>query len=351
MNPPSHEAARPLRIAVANLCNTQWIAGCHYLKNLTRALHTLDQPIEVVLVHWFPPADDSHLTLKPLVDEELFFTGVERSLPVRAASYLERRFNLPLGLDVPMAAFLRQHRIDALLHMNDMGAKFTFPLLVWVADFQHVNLPEMFTPAEIAQRDASIRTVAERAQRVILSSQNARDDFARFTPQYADKARVLSFVSQLPPNAYDNSPAQVCEKYHLPERFFYLPNQFWKHKNHQVVVEALAHLRQRFPQIVVVCTGNPHDYRNSSHFPTLLAEISRSGIRENFIILGMVPHDDIFPLMRQSLAVVQPSRFEGWSTTVEETKSLGTSGAESAGCAVFPRERPTCSSRSAGAGL
>jgi glycosyltransferase involved in cell wall biosynthesis len=41
------------------------------------------------------------------------------------------------------------------------------------------------------------------------------------------------------------------------------------------------------------------------------------------IILGVIPHDHIFHLMRQSLAVIQPSFFEGWSTTVEEAKSVG----------------------------
>jgi glycosyltransferase involved in cell wall biosynthesis len=39
--------------------------------------------------------------------------------------------------------------------------------------------------------------------------------------------------------------------------------------------------------------------------------------------LGIIPHDHLFQLMRQSLAVLQPSIFEGWSTTVEEVKSLG----------------------------
>ena len=43
----------------------------------------------------------------------------------------------------------------------------------------------------------------------------------------------------------------------------------------------------------------------------------------NVIFLGLVPIPDLFQLMRRSLAVVQPSLFEGWSTIVEEVKSLG----------------------------
>jgi len=324
MQPSQHpNKNRPLRLAFGNLCDRNWIAGCHYLKNLFVALRTLEQPPEIVLIYWTPPADETYQILAPYVDEQLTFTSVSRPLPIRAASYLARRFDIPTKIDVPMAAFLRQNRVDALLMMNDMGTGFNFPLMVWVADFQHVHLPEMFTPQEIQLRNANLLTVAERATRIILSSQSAKRDFEQFVPQFLDKARVLSFVSQPPEKVYEGDSAWVCEQYHLPERFFYLPNQFWKHKNHKVVIEALAHLRRRLPQITVVCTGNTHDYRTPGYFPELLTTISKAGVRENFVILGMVPHEHIFPLMRQSLAILQPSFFEGWSTTVEETKSIG----------------------------
>ena len=36
-----------------------------------------------------------------------------------------------------------------------------------------------------------------------------------------------------------------------------------------------------------------------------------------------MPYDDLLSLMHHALAVVNPSFFEGWSTTVEEAKSLG----------------------------
>jgi glycosyltransferase involved in cell wall biosynthesis len=40
-------------------------------------------------------------------------------------------------------------------------------------------------------------------------------------------------------------------------------------------------------------------------------------------LLGRVPYADVVGLMRASTAVLNPSLFEGWSTTVEEAKSLG----------------------------
>ena len=43
----------------------------------------------------------------------------------------------------------------------------------------------------------------------------------------------------------------------------------------------------------------------------------------NFRYLGMIPLDHVYALLRMSTALINPSSFEGWSTTVEEAKSFG----------------------------
>jgi glycosyltransferase involved in cell wall biosynthesis len=65
------------------------------------------------------------------------------------------------------------------------------------------------------------------------------------------------------------------------------------------------------------------DYRNPFYPSELVAEISRRNLRAQFILLGMVPRRHLYALIRQSLAVLQPSLFEGWSSSIEEAKSLG----------------------------
>ena len=39
--------------------------------------------------------------------------------------------------------------------------------------------------------------------------------------------------------------------------------------------------------------------------------------------MGLVDHSDVLLLIRQCIALINPSLFEGWSTTVEECKSIG----------------------------
>jgi glycosyltransferase involved in cell wall biosynthesis len=116
----------------------------------------------------------------------------------------------------------------------------------------------------------------------------------------------------------------VADGYGLPENFFFLPNQFWKHKNHECVVQALRKLKAQGKEVVVAVSGKQMDPRDPDHFPRLQRIIESSGLEKNFRLLGLVPHAHIPALMRSCIALINPSIFEGWSTTVEEAKAMGT---------------------------
>ena len=119
------------------------------------------------------------------------------------------------------------------------------------------------------------------------------------------------------------APVRLPQGYNLPEHFFYLPNQFWRHKNHRIVIEALHISKQKGYDLVVAASGKPEDHRHSHHYETLQSLVHSRGLADNFRFLGMVPRQHVFALMRACTALVNPSLSEGWSTTVEEAKLLG----------------------------
>ena len=73
----------------------------------------------------------------------------------------------------------------------------------------------------------------------------------------------------------------------------------------------------------MVCTGSTHDARSSDFFQNLLTRIASARLSSNFTILGLVPREDFLGLLRDCVAVIQPSFYEGWSTSVEEAKAFG----------------------------
>lgn len=318
-----NDGAEPLRVAFADIVNPGWTAGAHYYKNLFTALRALDdgrRPRVSVVV---PPSrqDAGYETYRDLADHVVEVPPAPRRGVVRRVG---RRLGVGPREARPIEDLLHEEGVDALFaSLSHFGPDFRIPLLGWIHDFQHKHHPELFPAYENEQRDQLFERMGANCTRVVLSSEDARKDFERFVPSHADKARVLRFVAQPPAGVYDRDPGWICGEYHLPERFVYLPNQFWVHKNHGLVIEALASLAATRPDVTVVCTGNPADTRDPLHFGELLARVSRLGVRDSFVVLGWVPHAHTFHLVRQAIAVLQPSLFEGWSTTVEETKSIG----------------------------
>ena len=136
-----------------------------------------------------------------------------------------------------------------------------------------------------------------------------------------ERLHVVNFSVPVHPIKFDFEA--LLAKYNLPRHFFYLPNQFWQHKNHECVIKALGIAKREGKDIVVAVSGNHEDSRDPDYLPKLLSLITAESVEENFRVLGMIPYEDVQALMLSAAALINPSRFEGWSTTVEEAKSLG----------------------------
>lgn len=197
------------------------------------------------------------------------------------------------------------------------------PTLAWLPDFQHIHLPTMFSAEERQVRDVRFLNCIEKATRVLLLSESVKRDFEAFVPRYLPKVHVISPVTSVPASVYENDPSWVSDVYHIPYKFIYIPNQFWKHKNHRAAFSAAKMLKDKGIEIFIVCSGYPGDYRHPHYTADLFRELSLWGIRSQVAVLGLVPREHVFALIRQSICVLNPSLFEGYGMTVDEARSIG----------------------------
>ncbi len=312
-----------MRVAFSVFGGDGWTGGINYLRNLLSAVAELpNQPVEAIL---FIAPDTSLKSVeillpylaKPPVVVQGWAGGVLPRLKRLAGSALLQR-------DFVSEAAFKQENIDVVFqHAAWYGLNFPIPTLAWIADFQHKHLPHMFSKTNNLKRDLGYWALSFCATRVMLSSEDARADCARFFPRFKGRTSVLPFCVQVSEQALAVNPEEVRHHYKLPPRYFYLPNQFWRHKNHIGVIEALKILKAQDQQVVVALTGSPKDGRNPKYPAQLFKLVEDYGLQESFRFLGMVPFEHIMPLMRGSVAVINPSLFEGWSTPVEEAKAVG----------------------------
>jgi glycosyltransferase involved in cell wall biosynthesis len=188
-------------------------------------------------------------------------------------------------------------------------------------DFQHRALPHLFSARDYASREAYMKVFAKLGH-LLVSSESARKDFERYYPSMRHvQVHVLRFPAFGPAFGQPvRSLADLRAHHSIPERYVYLPNQFWPHKNHGVVIEAL---KRTSSDVTVVCTGSTSDLRNEKYFRELLDRVRHAQLESRFRVLGVVDYSDVIALMHHATAVLNPSLFEGWSTTVEEAKAQG----------------------------
>ena len=309
---------KTLRVGFLMLGGTQWLGGYNYLRNLCGALIRYRSGIEPVL---FVPEDTEAALLEPF--SEMGADVVATPLLGAGRKPLLFAQALLLGRITRLEELFAQQRIDALFENSVyFGWRARLPVVTWLPDFQHRHLPRMFSPLAWLKREFGFRVVTASTRRVMLSSEDAKADCRRFYGVPEERISVVSFAVEPPP--IEPEYFEAClQRYQITPPYLYLPNQLWRHKNHTVVIEALHRLQvEGVVTPPVICSGSTRDHRNIAYFDEVEELIESCGVSPTFRMIGMVPYKDVIHLMAGACAVVNPSFFEGWSTTVEEAKAL-----------------------------
>lgn len=194
-------------------------------------------------------------------------------------------------------------------------------LVFWKADFQEKYLPHFFTANDINYSESFFTNLLEYQQsKLVLSSQDAYNSFKQFYPNHQNPVFVLPFVSFL--KIKEINFQLIKEKFQIKKPYFIVCNQFWPHKNHIRVLEAISQLKNKELPFQIVFTGNTSSYRNENIFKVLKDFIEKNQLIDDLIITGFIDRDEQIALIKNAIAVVQPSYFEGWSTVIEDAKAL-----------------------------
>jgi glycosyltransferase involved in cell wall biosynthesis len=319
---------KPLKIGLLMQGGRGWIGGTEYIKNIILALSTLPDEerstFEICLLYNQNIEQNILNELKPFL--AIAYNLDEELEPLTFLNRAKRKINSILfqEIDYRFPTFLKKENFDFVYpYLVNKYKRLPYKVYPWIYDFQHKYLPHLFTQSDIEIRDKEFAQIANVSSRVVLSSNTAAKDFQKFFPDSKCQTEILQFRTSLPSSYYELNATLIQQKYHLPELFFLVSNQFWQHKNHLVVLEALKILHANFIFPVVVFTGHIYDFRKPEYIDLILQNISTYGLANQVYLLGLIPKVDQIQLMRHSLAVIQPSLFEGWSTVVEDARCLG----------------------------
>lgn len=317
-------SAAPADVAIViNRLSENWLGGLNYFRNL---------------VSVFDDAGDVGLRLHVLTDDPAFLGDMKLShrvqvhrLPMlrnRSTTWVLRKALLTtLKRDVLLIAHLKRLGVRAVVFCHVAGAVAAgIRCLPWIPDFQSSHHPELFDSGMVEAENRRTQEWLRDSDGLIVSSQAARDDAVTYFGASLQRLHVLHFAPRFDFAAY-TGPAErdaVFARHGIDRPYFFLPNQYWQHKNHALVIEALRLLQDSGAALpLVVSTGKTVDLRDPAYFGRFQATVQAAGLSADYRVLGVIARHDMLVLLAHSMAVLNPSRFEGWSTSVEEAKAFG----------------------------
>lgn len=223
-----------------------------------------------------------------------------------------------------MSGLLRE--LDADLLFCPFTAPFYFdpavPVVSVVYDLQHLYYPQFFEPEEVEERNRNFEWACAGSARMVCIS-----DYVRGTvlEKAAISAERVTTIPILLPRRLAQPSAETRERvlsfYHLhPFRYLLYPANFWRHKNHEMLLTAFGMYRAAHPgsDLKLVLTGSPEPRRDE-----LMEASSAMGLAGAVIFPGFLPEEDFSPLMHQCKALIFPSLFEGYGMPLVEAMAAG----------------------------
>ena len=270
---------------------------------------------------------DNVAYLKKLgVEGHLFTSGwrdklISMSALIEPGRRLQRRFQLVGELERGLIA----HNVDLVYFVTPTSRcmvlqKLNYIMTVW--DLAHRDTPEFPEVREFQTFFTRERLYQYCLGPALLVLADSDALMAKMASRYGlDPERVLAMPFSSAPFtdkrlAADTSSVQ--NKYGLEGGYFFYPAQFWPHKNHVRVVQALAMLRDRGMDARVDFAGS--NQGNQEHVRARAAELK---VEDRVTFLGFVPAEDMRGLYRGCRAVVMPTYFGPTNLPPLEAWGLG----------------------------
>ena len=306
---------------IINFSPNKWLGGYNYIYNLFFFLKKFKiNSIKPIII-----TNNKNYFKKPYnIDGVKIIENKILNKNTFVKSILNKLQIILLGKNLAFENFLIKNKIEAISHFEFTGRKSTIKSFPWFPDFQEIHLPKNFSFKQRTLRFLNLYLAYRNSSKIIISSNSVLNDLRKINKKYLNKVILLKHAVNISKIPTFSESEKILKKYGIRKKFFYLPNHFWKHKNHIIVLKALKILKERNNiDFIIVCTGNFNDHRDYSHTDYLKKYISNNNLEDFFLYIGIVPFEVLVSLILHSIALINPSKSEGWSNTIEQAKALG----------------------------
>ncbi len=197
------------------------------------------------------------------------------------------------------------------------------PALGTVHDLMHryeKRFPEVSANGEFESREFHFSETVRWSRGVLVDSELGRIQLVESYGIDPDRVFVLPYIAPSYIYDYDGSgDAGVRAKYELPAKFFFYPAQFYQHKNHAALIDAMARMLPAYPDVKLALVGA----KERNGYEEVRRRVDDLGLHDNVMFLGYAPDTDMAALYRTARALVMPTYFGPTNIPQLEAFALG----------------------------
>lgn len=179
-----------------------------------------------------------------------------------------------------------------------------FIYTVWdLCHLDHPEFPEVRERKEFERRENLFTKTLRKSCLVVADSEKGKKAISYFYGVLSDKIVVQHF-SPSPFIKESVIDAFILEKYKIKPGFLFYPAQFWQHKNHQLILNAIKILKEEGISQDVVFAGS--DKGNCDNIKKLAKDL---GLESRVHFVGFIPNQELGSFYHYSDGLVMPTFF------------------------------------------
>ncbi len=194
------------------------------------------------------------------------------------------------------------------------------PVVASIHDLMHRyerGFPEAGSWWRYLVREHRFRSLSRHSEVVMVDSDLGKQHVIESYSANPERVHTLPYIA----------PSYITETrerddfddcYSLPEKFYFYPAQFWPHKNHLRLVQALMRARAECSDMALVLAGGKW-----LGYETVLKQVVDAGLEDAVSFVGYVPDEDMAAFYKRAHGLVIPTFFGPTNIPPLEAMALG----------------------------
>ncbi len=163
------------------------------------------------------------------------------------------------------------------------------------------NFPEAGSKKEYLFREIHYERTCKYSKGILVDSELGKQQLVESYNANESKIFILPFIA--PKYIFEENDVDLAD-YDLPKKYIFYPAQFWEHKNHKGLVNAVSLIINKLPDLKVVLVGAPNN-----GYKELIQLIGKMNLQNVFIFLDHVPDKHMSTLYKNARALIMPTFF------------------------------------------